>query len=499
MIYCRIVVTIILSISLNFLVSASKDGLGVKKSRSIAYKNRPGSLAEQYMTMKRMHELAKQNGRELTVVYGADTKHGVSGFNLCDIFDLPNDINCEKNMKMKCSSKNSTSEEASQMRKKKIWYHCDESHMDIANFSPNLLEDSFSARLTGKRIEEVQYVQAMMGVVKKQAKKVEDYTVMFWADSYLHLGHSLGKCSAGEASQQESAPCRDFKATVAQLIDIIKPYCNHFSLTNLRAAVPAVVVNTISSSSGGGASQQGLHTQGAGLCYLAGATQATAQEASILLDMGLQSFRGVWLQHQNKPATSGKKSGGMLSAKSARELENMLVHINPVSAEVMEYGIMLDAGRLLSLLEGAVSVALQSKSDTSSGTASAKGAILLSNLVEFERANAGKSFCTAHRDGIVSSPASEGVGSVSSELTWCGRLKAMNYAFTPHRASEGEDDGPFENPTLNKFVVNLALYLLYFFSSRMLQLGLGFASVVIILALFRLCYVRWRRTSTKTF
>ena len=67
---------------------------------------------------------------------------------------------------------------------------------------------------------------------------------------------------------------------------------------------------------------------------------------------------------------------------------------------------MLDAGRLLSLLEGAVSVALQSKSDTSSGTASAKGAILLSNLVEFERANAGKSFCTAHRDGIVSSPAS---------------------------------------------------------------------------------------------
>ena len=75
----------------------------------------------------------------------------------------------------------------------------------------------------------------------------------------------------------------------------------------------------------------------------------------------------------------------------------------------------------------------------------------------------------------------------------------MNYAFTPHRASEGEDDGPFENPTLNKFVVNLALYLLYFFSSRMLQLGLGFASVVIILALFRLCYVRWRRTSTKTF
>jgi hypothetical protein len=63
----------------------------------------------------------------------------------------------------------------------------------------------------------------------------------------------------------------------------------------------------------------------------------------------------------------------------------------------------------------------------------------------------------------------------------------------------GEDDGPFENATLNKLVVNLAISLLYVFSSRVLQLGLGVISVVLIFGVFRLCYTRWKLTSTKTF
>ena len=84
-----------------------------------------------------------------------------------------------------------------------------------------------------------------------------------------------------------------------------------------------------------------------------------------------------------------------------------------------------------------------------------------------------------------------------NDISWCGRLKDRHFVYTPRNS--GTDDGPFENPALNKFVVGLALYLLNVFSSRLLQLLLGGICVVVVLGVTRFCFLRWRRATNKTF
>jgi hypothetical protein len=79
------------------------------------------------------------------------------------------------------------------------------------------------------------------------------------------------------------------------------------------------------------------------------------------------------------------------------------------------------------------------------------------------------------------------------------RLRYLSWYVSHMIGANGEDDGPFENPRLNRLVVGLALTLLHVFSSRLLQLGLGVVCTVLLIGLIRLCYVRWKRTSTKTF
>ena len=76
---------------------------------------------------------------------------------------------------------------------------------------------------------------------------------------------------------------------------------------------------------------------------------------------------------------------------------------------------------------------------------------------------------------------------------------ANKFIYAPAVDGEFTDDGPFENPALNKFVVSLALSLLNVFSSRFLQHLLGGMCVVFIFAVSRLCYSRWYRANNKTF
>jgi hypothetical protein len=481
-----------------FQANANAKNGKMGKSRTLIYKSEADSLAVQYLRMKKMYLQAQREHRELVMVYGSDTKHGVSASNLCDIFELPSNIQCEKHMKMKCPTANATEpnkeekedkeEEGSKAAlKKKVLFHCSPSNeygsSEEINAAIGTFTEAFPMRLKDQRVEEVQYIQAMMGVVKKQTKKLTDYTVVYWGDAHQHLGKDLGKCAAGDDfAAQETAVCKEFKQAAAALVQQSKPYCNHFALINLGA------VRT---------PEMELVTHGAGLCYLAGATHATAKEASILLDMGLQSFRGVWLQHQAKAGAEIN-----LSVRDAADLEALLVHISPVSVEVMEWGIVLEANTFVSLTARASGVVASAEGSATTGGAAARQhagkTVLLTSLAEYQRANSGKSFCTAHRDGLESAVVPAGAAVV--DPSWCEKMKATNYIFKAHgTGGVGEDDGPFENATLNKFVVNLAISLLYVFSSRVLQLGLGVLSVVLIFGVFRLCYVRWKLTSTKTF
>lgn len=460
--------------------ASRKDGKMGGKARTLVYRSTPTSLIEQYVTMKDQYMVASREGRELMVLYQSEDKHAPNGHNLCDIFDTPGGIKCDKHMKMKCGNKEK--EEGGKPQKKKVVFNCEPSHdfgsvekVDAASESFHL---AFPLKLQNQRVEEVQYVQAMMGVVNKNSKKLADYTVIYWNEGHLHLGHELGVCSVGTASpgSEESSACTDFKRAVAALVQASSPYCTQ------RPGALRIVRDT--------SEEQGVHSSGAGACYVAGAARATGQEAAILLDLGLQSFRGLWLQHHG---AKQQTPGAGFSQLSASALQEMLVHIAPASAEVMEWGLMVEATTFAALTSEAIQT-LTNADAAELDKRRAGGVLVQTGMVEYERARAGRTYCTSHRDRLV--PAD----GATVDPSWCGKIKPAGYAYKSMSVDQyGEDDGPFENATLNAFVVNLALSLMKVFNSRLLQLGLGFLCVVLIFGIGRLCYVRWRRTSTKTF
>ena len=462
-----------------------KFGKVGKKPNTLAHRIVSGSLVEQFLGMKTKLQKSLDLDRELVIVYGSDEKDGPVGYNLCDIFDLPKKVTCDKYHKMKCPRGGNMTSDASKdkthKRKQKTLYDCETSARFVSLEEIGAAVDTFSQvipfHIQAKRIEEVEYIQAMLGLVKKEKKEVVDYTALYWADAHLHLGKDLGQnCEvdgSSEHSHQQNQACEDFKQTITNLAETSRQHCNHALMTGLGRIV------TQSSP---------LQTHGQGTCYIAGAAQATAREAALMLDMGLMTFRGAWLYHQASSAQSAA-----LTQLSTAKLDGMLVHINPVSVEVMEWGLMLSASRFVSLIDPALHAITRTETSQIEKVKAAN-ALLLTSLVEFERAKVGKTFCTAHKQGLV-----HAVGDSGVDLTFCGKIKESGYSFQYVSNENGEDDGPFENQTLNKVVVGLALHLLNVFSSRPLQLALGAICMLLLLGVFRLCYIRWKRTSTKTF
>lgn len=479
-----------------FLLFNAVYGSKSNRQRTLVYRGRTGSLTDQFLEMKKLHMEAEAQQRHLVVVQSKDEENGLSSYNLCDIFELPSLISCEKNLKMKCTNSTSieTKEESQkQKEKKKVSFHCDVappvlSAQQISNLV-DLLPMGLQAKLLPKRTEEVEYMQAMLGLVSKQPK-VLPYTAIYWGRASQFLGKDIGSCvySAGgdPPPQQGNDDCRQLHAALAQLKEASKPYCTS-SVAHLRGGAKDSAQDKTAATSGDSSAVTGVHATGSGLCYIAGAMSATAVEAKLMLAYGLQSFRGAWMQHQE---------GG-----------TQLVHINPVSVEIMEFGLMLGANKFVSLLAEPLQTIMHSDASLLDSQASGSKAaefkhaaevILVNSFVEHERAREGRSHCTAHRDGAIPSDTTATGTASGADVSFCGRLKASDYVYrvgTEHAT----DDGPFENAALNKFVVNLALSLLAVFSSRILQLGLGFITVLLILGVFRLCYSRWRRTSTKTF
>jgi hypothetical protein len=379
------------------------------KSRSLVYRSISGTLFEQFIVMKNMHARAVSEQRELVVVYGSDDKSSAGGYNICDICLLPEEIRCEKHLKMKCpvhtagkgegSNKEGKNKEKPE-HKKKVAFECDPPNAfdsaEAVETAIDVFTSGFPLRLQNKRTEEIQYVQAMLGVVRKHSSKLNDYTAVYWGDAHQHLGKDLGTCSAGAEATAERVTCTNFKAAAAALVQASQPYCSHLE-----------VAGKLSDA----------HSSGA--CYIAGAADATAQEAAILLDMGLQSFRGMWLQHQ---AQQDGAPSGTLSKLDATKLQNMLLHIAPASVEVMEWGLMHDAGTFVTLTAGA-SAALQAGSERRP----AGSVLVLTSLAEYERARAGKTFCTAHKAGLAT--AAEGTAA-AADPTFCGSIKAAGYVYT---------------------------------------------------------------------
>lgn len=448
------------------------------RQRTLVYRGQIGSLTDQFLELKRMLLDAEAQKRHLVVVQSKDESSGLSSFNLCDIFELPSIVSCEKHMKFKCGNSTATDskeESHKQKQKKKVSFHCEpavemQSAQHVSN-AVDLFSAAFPAKLLPKRHEEVEYMQAMLGLVSKQAN-ISPYTVIYWGQASQYLGRDIGQCVySAVGDQQGNDACRQMHTALAQLVKSSQPYCTNAMLQamldskykdNARDHKQPDVID-------------GVRAEGSGLCYIAGATQASAVEAKLMLGFGLQSFRGAWTQHQEG---------------------TQLVHINPVSVEIMELGLMLGAFKFVSLTPESLKLVSAADSTGSTMDVSKKVAfkqaaetVLVTSFVEHERAREGKIYCTAHRDGVNPSD--------SADVSFCGRLAASNYVYKV-ASDHANDDGPFENPTLNKFVVNLALSLLGVFSSRILQLGLGFITVVLILGVFRLCYTRWKRTSTKT-
>jgi hypothetical protein len=380
------------------------------KSRSLVYRSTSGTLFEQFIVMKTMHARAVREQRELVLVYGSDDKSSAGGYNLCDIFVLPDEIRCEKHMKMKCAKDGAGKDEEHKKpegeskdkpeHKRKVTFECEPPNVfdsvEAAEQAVQVFPAGFALRLQNKRTEEIQYVQAMLGVVRKHSSKLNDYTAVYWGDAHQHLGKDLGTCSAGAEATAERVTCTNFKAAAAAVVQASQPYCSHLE-----------VAGKLSDA----------HSSGA--CYIAGAADATAQEAAILLDMGLQSFRGMWLQHQ---AQQDGVPSGTLSKLDATKLQNMLLHIAPASVEVMEWGLMHDAGTFVTLTAGA-SAALQAGSERRP----AGSVLVLTSLAEYERARAGKTFCTAHKAGLAT--AAEGTAT-AADPTFCGSVKAAGYVYT---------------------------------------------------------------------
>jgi len=445
------------------------------KAKTYVYSGQAGSLASQFLELKTVFEISQKMHRELIMVQSKDESTGIYSFNLCDVFEMPEGVSCTKNMKMKCDEKPSQSKKGSAKddKKKKVMFVCE--HLPIAasdvqvSAKTDLMPKYFELQLLPERNEEVEYIQNVLGynIAGQPAPAVADYTALYWGQAKEFLGKDLGpQCAANVGT--ENANCLALKQALAALAQTAKPYCAaHTSLASLLSSQTTDAAK-----------------KSANLCYIAGASAATAQEAGLMLELGLMSFRGAWLQHSTRDSKTGLYD------------ESALVPINAVSVEVMEWGVMVGAKKFVSLTSEALST-------LPTGTTHAGDVLLVTSLVEHERARAGKTFCTAHRDGINTYPtATTTVSSTTpspTDPTWCGKMKANKFIYAPLVDGEFTDDGPFENPTLNKFVVGLALYLLNIFSSRFLQLVLGGLCVVFIVGVTRLCYTRWYRANNKTF
>lgn len=478
----KLLLTVVLCMLFVNVVSGSKSN----RQRSLVYRGQTGSLTDQFLELKKMYLDAEAQHRQLVLVQSKDEVSGLSSYNLCDIFELPESVSCEKHMKMKCQNETAPVgvESKKQKQKKKVSFHCDPvqtavSVQHISN-SIDLLPAVFPAKLLPKRMEEVEYMQAMLGLVSKQSK-MSPYTAVYWGQAPYYLGKDIGPCVySADGPQEGNDACKQLHAALAQLKAVSEPYCSNAALQTALDNKDSKQEKKKSESS----TAAGVHAKGPGLCYIAGATQATAVEAKLMLAYGLQSFRGAWMQHQEGA---------------------QLVHINPVSVEIMEFGLMLGANKFVTLIAEQLSTISTAGSPDAPATAGAgdrgnavalKQAaeiVLLTSFLEHERAREGRSYCTSHKDGVIPL-AAEGV----TDVSFCGRLKSSNYLYKA-TTDHSTDDGPFENPALNKIVVKLALTLLAVFSSRVLQLGLGFITVVLIIGLFRLCYTRWKRVSTKTY
>ncbi len=435
--------------------------MGKSKSKSFVYSGHAGGLALQYLELKDMFIEAQKKHRELIVVQSKDESSGEVSYNLCDVFDLPGRVSCVKHMKIKCDNEKSHKKAAKAQsleeiekadKKKKVIFHCEppllmDSSERVAS-RVDLIPVLYDVRMSGQRQEEVDYIQSVLGYTAKDSKLLRHYTAIYWEQASA----VVGTCKQNSAE----ADCAAFQQAVQALLLTTAPYC-----------APANTAETPTSSM----------TR----CYIAGATHATAREAGLLLDQGLLSFRGAWLQHHKNPTT------GVYD-------ESALMPVNAVSMEVMEWGVMMGAEKFVAVVVDSLA-ALSTDAEASKNKAAGE-VILLTSLVEHERAKDGKTYCLSHKAGANDLKLSPELLK-TADISWCGSLKAHNFVYTPKNSAT--DDGPFENPTLNRFVVNLALYLLNVFNSRPLQLLLGGMCVVTTLGVSRVCFLRWRRATNKTF
>jgi hypothetical protein len=174
----------------------------------------------------------------------------------------------------------------------------------------------------------------------------------------------------------------------------------------------------------------------------------------------------------------------------------------------MEWGLLLAATSFISLPSvraNAIKTQQQSRD------------VVFASLVEQQRWRDSRSACTAHKEGLhdITSARTGGSAAGSSiladivsgeaDLSWCARFKGLGYA-PPRSSLRGSDSvtgdstsGPFESPWMNKLFNAVVAALLWIFNTRILQLALGSTSVVLLLGLMRLCYTRWKLSSTKTF
>ena len=441
--------------------------MGKSKSKSFVYSGHAAGLAVQYLELKGMFIEAQKKHRELIVVQSKDESSGEMSYNLCDVFDLPGRVSCVKHMKIKCDNEKSSKKAAKAQsleetekadKKKKVVFHCDpplllDSSERIAS-RVDLIPVLYDWRLSGQRTEEVDYIESVLGYTAKDSKLLQPYTVIYWEQAST----VVGRCKQNSAE----ADCAAFKQAVQALLLTTAPHCAPAPTTIDSASLPR--------------------------CYIAGATHATAKEAGYLLDQGLLSFRGAWLQHHKNPTT------GVYD-------ESALMPVNAVSMEVMEWGVMMGAEKFYAVVVDSLTSLVPGSNDSNTDPEAKKRTIageviLLTSLVEHERAKDGKTYCLSHKAGANDLKTLPDTLK-TADISWCGSLKTHNYVYTPKNSAT--DDGPFENPTLNRFVVNLALYLLNVFSSRPLQLLLGGLCVVSILGVSRLCFLRWRRATNKTF
>jgi hypothetical protein len=168
------------------------------------------------------------------------------------------------------------------------------------------------------------------------------------------------------------------------------------------------------------------------------------------------------------------------------------VRINPVSVEVMEWGLMTQAAKFTALLGEETDRFFTDFKMSETERSTISSAVILTSLVEFERMKHKLSYCSGHRTGVRSAVA-------ALPLSWCDSLKDSNYQYNdPSRrggvalAVEGMLS---EHDTINAGLV--ALFAL--FDTRVLQLGLGALCGLLVVVVFRFCFMRMKNENLKTF